>query len=137
LILDSIILALILFLHYPGHTANLSVVQLHFDTAGMISGAGKQSFYKTTSKVTCTLIFLQDNINLQARVYIASVLSVHFFSDYTDYFMVSPIYINRVIARYEARASPHPSPKERVLNSFFEVSPLGGDLEGLLLRASQ
>jgi hypothetical protein len=68
---------LIFLFHYPGYAANLPVVKLYFNAAGVVGGAGEQAFHKATGKCTVPLIFLQYNINLQAGVYIASVLSVH------------------------------------------------------------
>ena len=49
----------------------------HFYPARMVSGAGKQVFYHAPCALATTLVFFENDLDFQARIDIASVLSAH------------------------------------------------------------
>jgi hypothetical protein len=60
--------------HYP---PDLAVLKTDFDAPGMKRSAGKQVLYNAPGAGAAALVFLEDNIHLQTRVYITPILSVH------------------------------------------------------------
>lgn len=57
--------------------ANLSVLEPNFDTARMKCRAGEQVFYDASCTLAGSLILLEDDVNLEARVDVFTVLALH------------------------------------------------------------
>jgi hypothetical protein len=126
---------------------DLTVLKPDFDAPGMKRCAGKQILYNSPGAVAAALVFLEDNIHLQARVYITSVLSVHplfFFLNYTQCQQVAAPLAVSLFYGYKDRPSALSSQREggghkkRRTNryTFFNTTNKQTILSGLRHRAN-